>query len=180
MLQVTLGAVRYQPSDKDDPFLPRTLAGWDESMSEEEVYNAARGWWRLNVRRAERERFAVIVARGTVRQVIEITEWQYAPAIDRYAFGGAVLQPGQVVHDKYIGMNLPSASQNPVRYFVDQDADGPGSACRCGCGELTRGTWVHGHDHRAIHQRIGSDFGGDVARFVGWYDSAEATSTRTA
>ena len=77
-----------------------------------------------------------------------------------------------------LGASLPAASQNPVRYFEDAEADGAGSPCRCGCGDVTRGTWVQGHDHRAIHQRIGQDFAADVARFIDWYDSAPAEATR--
>src|SRR5438128_5450612 len=64
MRQITLGAARYQPEDREDPFLPRTLAGWHETMSDNDVYDAARGWWRLNVARAQRERYSVVVARG--------------------------------------------------------------------------------------------------------------------
>jgi len=51
MLQINLGAARYQPDDQDDDFLPRTLAGWDQAMTEAQVYDAARGWWRLNANR---------------------------------------------------------------------------------------------------------------------------------
>jgi hypothetical protein len=115
MLQITLGSPRYQPEDMESEFLPRTLAGWHERMSESEVYDAARGWWRLNVNRARRERFAVVVAQGVARQVIEISEWRYAPNIDRCAFNGAVLQPGHPVRDRYVGVRMAAASQNPIR-----------------------------------------------------------------
>lgn len=182
MLQITLGTARYQPEDQSSDFLPRTLAGWHETMTEKEVYDAARGWWRLNAARAQHERYAVVVARGVVRLVIEINQgdWRYAENIDRWAFSGKVLGQGHAVHDRYIGRTLPAANQNPIRYFEDPQADSAGYPCRCGCGELTRSTWVHGHDQRAIHQRIGRDFGGDVAQFVDWYDSSEAESTRAA
>jgi hypothetical protein len=39
-------------------FLPRRHAGWDPTMTDGEVYDAARGWWRLNAR-AEQWRCAV-------------------------------------------------------------------------------------------------------------------------
>jgi hypothetical protein len=181
MLQITVGEARYQPDDQDDDFLPRTLAGWHEKMTDSEVYDAARGWWKLSLARAEHERFAVVVARGIVRQVIEIHEWRYSgPKLDRYAFSGEVLRPGHAVHDRYIGTSRPSANQNPIRYFDDPDADSLGSPCKCGCGELTRGIWAQGHDHKAIHQRIGRDFNGDVAAFIDWYDGPDAQASRVA
>lgn len=45
------------------------------------------------------------------------------------------------------------------------------TTCTCGCGtKISRGQWVPGHDHRAVHQRIRQDHG-DVAAFVAWYDA---------
>lgn len=42
--------------------------------------------------------------------------------------------------------------------------------CACGCGTvITKGAWVPGHDHRAIHERISRDHG-SVAAFIEWYD----------
>ena len=149
-------------------------------MTDAQVYDAARGWWRLNLTRAKRERYVVVVAQGVARQVIEINTWSYAPEIERYAFNGDILQPGHPVHDRYVGRELPSASQNPVHYFHDSSADSAGSPCRCGCGELARGTWIQGHDQRAIHQRIGQDFDGDIAKFIDWYDSDEVAAIRAA
>jgi len=121
MLQITLGRMRYQPDDRDDNFLPRTLAGWDKTMTEIQVYDAARGWWRLNVDRARSERFAVVVPAGRVRQIIEINpdDWTYAPNIARWAFSGTVLQAGHPVYERYTGQTLPSSGQNPIRYLRD-------------------------------------------------------------
>jgi hypothetical protein len=36
---------------------------------------------------------------------------------------------------------------------------------------VTRGQWLPGHDHRAVHQRIRRDHG-NVAEFIDWYDKA--------
>jgi hypothetical protein len=121
MLQITLGRMRHQPDDHDDNLPPRTLAGWDKTMTEIQVYDAARGWWRQNVDRARSERFAVVVAAGHVRQIIEINpdEWTYAPNIDRWAFSGTVLQAGHPVYERYIGQTLPPSGQNPIRYLRD-------------------------------------------------------------
>ena len=122
MLQITLGAMRYQPDDQNDDFLPRTLAGWAQTMSDTQVYDSARGWWRLNADRARNERYAVVVAEGRVRQIIEINpnDWTYAPNIDRWAFSGTILQAGHPVYERYIGQSMPRAGQNPIRYFHDE------------------------------------------------------------
>lgn len=57
------------------------------------------------------------------------------------------------------------------------------ATCTCGCGtRISRGRWVPGHDHRAVHQRIRRDHG-DVAAFIIWYDQnrpARRTRTRAA
>ena len=48
----------------------------------------------------------------------------------------------------------------------------PTRKCKCGCGQpVTRGQWLPGHDHRAVHQRIRRDHG-NVAEFIDWYDKA--------
>lgn len=53
--------------------------------------------------------------------------------------------------------------------------------CACGCGTaITKGAWVPGHDHRAIHERISRDHG-SVAAFIEWYDrTAEKQANKRA
>jgi hypothetical protein len=149
MLRIKLGNRRYV-GDESNPFLPRQHAGWDPTMTEKEVYDAARGWWRLN-QRAEQEKYALVVADGQGRMVIEINDW--AQEGDRRAFAGQILKPGQPVHDKFVGKPDPatSTSRFPVLYLPDEVDRG---VCRCGCGNaVERGEWVQGHDQRAIHDR---------------------------
>ncbi len=169
MIQITLGAYGYQPDQSDD-FLPRRHSGWHPGMDDSDVLASARGWWVLNLSRAEREKYAVVTAQGIAIQAIEITEWRTKTGANgtRHAFAGKILAPGHPVHGRYVGKPLPSASRNPIHYVSDP-AD-PAGTCRCGCGQATGGTWVTGHDQRAIHERIGRDFGGDVAAFIDWYD----------
>jgi hypothetical protein len=100
---------------------------------------------------------------------IEINEWRQQG--NRRAFAGRILQPGNPVHDRFVGQPDPaeSTSRNPVAYLTDPVDQ---AICRCGCGEtIGRGEWVMGHDQRAIHQRIRADFGGSVSRFIDWYDA---------
>jgi hypothetical protein len=169
MIQITLGRYDYQP-DQNDDFLPRNHSGWHQAMTDQDVMTSARGWWVLNLARAERERYAVVTAQGNAILTIEITEWRTktGPNGTRHAFDGKILGPGHPVHDRYVGKPLPAASRNPIHYIADP-AD-PSGTCKCGCGQATGGTWVTGHDQRAIHERIGRDFGGDVAAFIDWYD----------
>lgn len=52
--------------------------------------------------------------------------------------------------------------------------------CACGCGTaITKGQWVPGHDHRAIHTRIARDHG-NVAAFIEWYDKVAAKKAAAA
>jgi hypothetical protein len=118
MLQLRLGSLEPQP-DKDDSFLPRTFSGWHQGMTAQQIYTSGRGWWRLSLTRARHERYAVVVADGIARQVIEITEWATHPKSGRHAFSGIILTPGHSVHDRYIGKAMDSRGQNPVRYISD-------------------------------------------------------------
>jgi hypothetical protein len=168
VLRIKLAHRTYTGGQKDHPFLPRLHAGWDPTMSDQQVYDAARGWWRLN-QRAEQEKYAVVVAEGLCRMAIEINEWRKEG--DRRAFAGSILDPGHPVYDKFVGKPDPaqSTSRFPVLYLTDSVDQ---AMCRCGCGETVgRGEWVVGHDQRAIHQRIRADFGGSVSRFIDWYDA---------
>ena len=169
MLRIKVGKITYIGHEQGDhPFLPRQHGGWDPTMTEQQVYDAARGWWRLS-RRAEQERYAIVVAQGVCRMAIEINEWRQQG--NRRAFAGRILQPGNPVHDRFVGEPDPakSTSRNPVHYLTDPVDQ---AICRCGCGEtIERGEWVMGHDQRAIHQRIRTDFDGSVSRFIDWYDA---------
>ncbi|WDZ93111.1 hypothetical protein [Nocardiopsis sp. HUAS JQ3] len=166
MIRIRLSARNYQVNEH--PFLSRQLIGWDPTMSEQEIYDAGRGWWRLS-ERAEAESYAVLVGGDVIRQVIEIDEWALSDSADRRAFNGTVLKPGHPLHDRLVGQPdpMPSGSRNPVAYFEDQADLTP---CRCGCGELTRRDWVQGHDQIAIHRIIKSDFDGSVRKFVEWWE----------
>lgn len=168
MLQITLGPYGHVDEEHLE-FAPRSHCGWYPGMPPEDTYTSARAWWVLNRIRAEREKYAVVTARGTAVQAIEITGW-HTRADGRHAFSGKVLTAGHPVYERYIGNPLGTASRNPIRYL--EDPNDPAGTCKCGCGEATGGTWVTGHDQRAIHDRIRRDFSGDVARFIDWYDES--------
>lgn len=169
MLRIKLGTRRYVgDTEGEDEFLPRQHCGWDPTMTEQEVYDAARGWWRLN-HRAEQERYAVVVAGDAVVMAIEIDSWRTQG--DRRAFAGRILPFDNAVHQKFVGQPDPanSTSRFPVLYLADELDN---ATCRCGCGgTVSRGEWVQGHDQRAIHQRIRDDFDGSIGAFIDWYDA---------
>jgi hypothetical protein len=119
MLRIMLAYPRqYWPSE--NRFLTRTWGGWDEGLKPSQVYDAGRGWWKIGAR-AQRERYAILVCRGVVRQAIEITGWNPGgPVNGRRAFEGDILGPGHPVYEKYVGKSLMVASRNPIGYIKDE------------------------------------------------------------
>jgi hypothetical protein len=123
MLRIKLGP-RKTVDESADPFLPRNHAGWDSGLTPEEVYEAARGWWVLNHRRAANETHAVIVGRGEVRLVILIEDWASSRVHDtqgkvRHAFSGRIVRSGDAVYEQFYGQPdpVPNAGMNPIAYF---------------------------------------------------------------
>lgn len=107
--------------------LGRTRAGYYEGMGDAELYEAARGSWVLGPR-AARERYALVVHGGIVRQAIEIVELVRTTE-QRTAIVGTVLGPGHDVFDTYVGGESPVPSgQNPIRYFHPAVASGSAPA----------------------------------------------------
>ncbi|MEV0649989.1 hypothetical protein AB0I28_32500 [Phytomonospora sp. NPDC050363] len=181
MLKIKLGQRKYVVGERlEDPWLPRVFSGWDPAMEEGDVYDAARGWWRL-AERAEKEKYALVVANGPdgllARMAIEIKEWKTMG--DRRAFAGEILRPGNAFHDAYVGKEDParSSSRFPVLY-VSTPFDWP-AACRCGCGEApVNGEWAQGHELRGLRDVIvrdfpAADFPAAVSVFLNWYESED-------
>ncbi|MCH0565681.1 MULTISPECIES: hypothetical protein [unclassified Streptomyces] len=91
-------------------------------MTDEEIWEAGRGRWRLGPR-ADRERYALFTARGTVVLAVEIDSISDAHPDGRRTLDGSILKPGDPVHDAYVGGVSPvEKGQNPVRY-VDSPFD---------------------------------------------------------
>lgn len=92
MLRIKLSPRFYVGDEQGSNFFaPRQHAGWDPTMTEKEVYDAARVWWRLS-ERAEQEKYAIVVADGLCRMAIEIKRWETSG--DRRGFEGRILKPG--------------------------------------------------------------------------------------
>jgi hypothetical protein len=160
MIHITL-----KPAFMTDPAvdaLGRSMAGYSELMSEEQVHEANRGCWVLGAR-ADREQYVLFSFDGIVRQAMEID--RIVPAGGRRAFEGPVLGPGHPVYDAYVGKPSPIRTRNPVAY-IDSVL---GRRCRCGCGsEVAKGYFLPGHDQKAIHDRVAKV--GSVRDFLAWFD----------
>jgi len=149
--------------------LGRTRAGYRQGMTDEELYEAARGSWVLGPQ-ADREHYALVVHDGIVRQAIEIDRLVDTTG-GRRAIEGTVLAAGHDVYDTYVGKESPVPPQrNPIRYF---DSPVGHKRCRCGCGEdVLTGDFAIGHDQKALHDRVKRI--GSVAEFLDWFDNLTA------
>ncbi len=93
-------------------------------------------------KKAGQERYAIVSGAGTARQAIEIHQVVNVKG-GRRAFAGSVLQPGDPVHDLYVGKPAPNGNQqNPITYF-ESPLDNRVCACHCGtpinCGDFLPG-----------------------------------------
>ncbi|WNI20024.1 hypothetical protein [Actinacidiphila sp. ITFR-21] len=164
MIQITLG--KKKDVDPNSDALQRAQIGWSDGLSDQQLYEVARGVWVMPGSRVERERFAVVNGGGIIRQALEIDRVVDVPG-GRRAFEGRILGPGDPVHDHYVGKPAPNgAQQNPITYF---DSPLGNRECSCGCGKpIGRGDFLPGHDQRAIHERIAHI--GTVKNFITWFD----------
>ncbi|WP_042388132.1 hypothetical protein [Streptacidiphilus melanogenes] len=174
MIQVTLGREKRIDPRKDP--LGRAVIGWAEGLSDQEIYERARGSWVMPGQRSESERFFVVSAAGLVRLAVEI-ECIVDVAGGRRAFEGRILTPGHPVHDALVGGPAPNGNQqNPITYFEPGAAlvqlTEPQRSCGCGCASPVAGksAFLPGHDQRAIHDRVARV--GSVLEFLDWFDRA--------
>lgn len=165
MIQITLG--KEKSIDPATDPLGRSLVGWTDGLAPQQIYDIARWAWVMPGDRVEQERYAVVSGGGIIRLVIEID--RVVDAIGgRRAFEGRILGPGNSVHDHYMDKPAPNGSQrNPITYF---ESPFDRRVCACGCEEpIKRGTFLPGHDQRAIHERIAKV--GSVKDFIDWFDA---------
>lgn len=102
-----------------------------ENMTELELYEATRGYWKINVKRAEMADYVFSVYKGIIKEVYKIKEWLPAGTIprltlpdakvpaDRFEFVGEVAE-GEI-RNKYIDKSIANLYQkgeaNPIKYF---------------------------------------------------------------
>ena len=98
-------------------------------MKPKELYDATRGWWRVNLNMASKAKYALSVAEGFVKEVYVITAWhKYGIAGDvadggadgRYQFDGEPVKDDSI-RQLYVGRSIEGIFKQgdayPVRYF---------------------------------------------------------------
>jgi hypothetical protein len=112
--------------DADLAALLRISDSWSPDISDDELYLATRGYWRMSPERATRVTRAVAVAHGVVRAVFDVHAWY--PATPRGDEGRIVFDGTPATESAdWVGADVSSifspGSQNPVRYLLAADLD---------------------------------------------------------
>ncbi len=123
---VMIRLARWKPGS--EPIEGRTQRqghGWYQGISQQELYDSTRGWWKISPVSLHRHgaHHAVAVHAGVTRCVIEIDHdsWRQRPSDDRWAFNGQPLDRGRIF-DAYVGplgkrVPFEQSAQNPIRYW---------------------------------------------------------------
>ena len=102
-----------------DTKLPCILIWINKSAEEaDNLYEATRGNWRLNVENARKAKYALAIVRGMVREAFEISSWEKVD--DRYRFSGAVASDDvrkDLVHHRLHEDFRKKGAANPIRYL---------------------------------------------------------------
>lgn len=173
-------AVNFKLSDvksidpNDDP-MNRDWVGYNPALTDQAVFDQNRGMWYLGAR-AGQERYATFSYAATIVVIAEIDGVDTLPwpnpgkRRDKQAVAGRTLKPGDDAYEHFIGRDVDRA-RNPVSYIEDPDPAAP-RFCACGCGAAVFGTkhFVTGHDQKALHERIASQWG-DTLAFIQWFDA---------
>lgn len=107
--------------------LIRVSRAYERGISDEQLYEITRGWWKISPKRAHQARRVLSVFGGVVRAVYRPTEW-VQPTSDliaedpsragRWGFIGTSDPDGE---DRYlyrdVTAHLPLGAQNPIRYI---------------------------------------------------------------
>jgi uncharacterized protein len=106
--------------------LIRVSRAYERGISDEQLYEVTRGWWRISPKRARRAARVLSVFGGVVRAVYRPTEW-VQPTHDliaedptragRWGFVGTPDPEGEDCYlHRDVTAHLPLGAQNPVRY----------------------------------------------------------------
>ena len=138
-LPTAVGSDQAKIAHIDEPVVAINInQQYKHVQNAEDLYNATRGIWRLNIQRAGKAKYAFSVYQGEIKEVYEIDKWipvsnatrQYWK--EREAAQGRYFPPEvhdgrsefigklapEAIRKKYIGRQMPvRPSQNPIRYF---------------------------------------------------------------
>lgn len=108
---------------------------YKENMSEIALYEATRGYWKLNLEKAKQADYAFCIYKGIIKEVYKIEGWLPAGSIprqtlpdaeipsDRYEFVGKVAD--KTIRNKYIEKSIANlyrrGDASPVRYFLKKE-----------------------------------------------------------
>lgn len=123
----------------NDPIIAINIAQlFPHVRTEEDMYTATRGLWRVSKSRAEKAKYAFAVFKGVIREVYVIDRWEPADIVSRSLWEeklhseGIVTKPsvnegrfqfvGRLaegrIRGKYVGTQMPFPhGQNPIRYL---------------------------------------------------------------
>ena len=100
---------------------------YDENMPKEALYDVTRGYWKVNLNRADRAEYALSVYKGIVKEVYKIHQWLPAGSVPRptlpdaevpegrYEFTGEVAEDR--IRNRYLGKCISGLNgRNSVRY----------------------------------------------------------------
>jgi hypothetical protein len=114
---------RWRERDEEiEPGVRRHCTGYRPGITDQELVDGARAWWRISPSRIDREgiRYAVAVHEGITRAVMTIGDWTER-SDGRRAFAAEVVTSGPVF-EAWIGptgRHVPfvTAAQNPIIYW---------------------------------------------------------------
>ncbi|MCU0653564.1 MAG: hypothetical protein MUD10_04880 [Candidatus Pacebacteria bacterium] len=94
-------------------------------MEGEELYEATRKPWVIDVDRANKIKIACAVFQGIIKEVYFADRWRICPEGERYCFEGSVAS--DAMRQKYIGKSVksywPVGDQTPIKY-ADYEVSG--------------------------------------------------------
>lgn len=106
---------------------------YKENITEAGLYDITRGYWKLNIKRAEQVEYAMSIYKGIIKEIYEIEQWLPAGSTPRpvlpeaevpegrFEFVGKIA--GEEIRNKYIGKSMADLYQrgeaNPIKYFLN-------------------------------------------------------------
>ena len=94
-----------------------------EEMTDEELYEVTRQWWKIKKERAEKMKYALAVSDSIVRKAFSIDHWETDKDVGE-DYDGRIRFVGKVsdkMQQRFVGKSVkflfPKGASNPIRYF---------------------------------------------------------------